>query len=69
VTPCLFINKLDRLVLELGMSPSEAAQRLFEIVSHANMVVSAFQSEKYISEADSVLAYEQQQQQQSQNQG
>ena len=39
VTPCLFINKVDRLVLELGLTPSEAEQRLAAIVTHANMVV------------------------------
>ena len=39
VTPCLFINKVDRLVLELCMTPTEAAQRLVDIVTHANMVV------------------------------
>ncbi|GAX83661.1 hypothetical protein CEUSTIGMA_g11086.t1 [Chlamydomonas eustigma] len=58
VATCLFINKVDRLVLELGLTPSEAAQRLAGIVTHANMIMSAFKSEKYMSEADSVLAYE-----------
>ena len=39
MTPCLFINKVDRLVLELGLTPSEAEQRLAAIITHANMVV------------------------------
>jgi ribosome assembly protein 1 len=46
------------LVLELGLTPAEAAQKLAGIVTHANMIMSAFSSEKYMSEADSVLAYE-----------
>jgi hypothetical protein len=58
VRPCLFINKLDRLVLELQLEPAEAYERLAAIVAHANMIVSAFDSEQYISEADAVLQYE-----------
>jgi ribosome assembly protein 1 len=54
------INKMDRLILELRLSPSEAAQRLAAIVHHANMIWSAFDSEAFLSEADAVLAYEQQ---------
>lgn len=53
---CLIINKVDRLVLEVGMSPAEAAERLRGIVTRVNGVVSAFASEKYISDADGVLA-------------
>jgi translation elongation factor EF-G len=60
VTPCLMINKLDRLILELRLSPSEAAARLSAIVHHANMIWSAFDSEAFLSEADAVLAYESQ---------
>ncbi|KIY98160.1 hypothetical protein MNEG_9798, partial [Monoraphidium neglectum] len=56
------INKIDRLILELHLSPSEAAQRLAAIVHHANMIWSAFDSEAFLSEADAVLAYEQQRQ-------
>jgi ribosome assembly protein 1 len=57
------INKLDRLILELKLSPGEAAARLTSIVSHANMIWSAFHSEHFMREADAVLAAEQQQQQ------
>ena len=52
------INKIDRLILELRLSPAEAATRLAAIVTHANLVMSAFHSEKFMSEADAVLAYE-----------
>lgn len=36
----------------------QAYARLSSIVSHCNMVMSAFHSEQYMSEADAVLAYE-----------
>jgi ribosome assembly protein 1 len=52
---CLVINKIDRLVLEVGMSPSEASDRLRAIVARVNMIVSAFASEQFISNADGVL--------------
>ncbi len=55
---CLVINKMDRLILELGLSPGEAYTRLKGIITHVNMIVSAFQSEQHISEADAVLAHE-----------
>ena len=53
---CLVINKVDRLVLEVGMTAGEACERLRGIVARVNGVVSAFASEKYISDADGVLA-------------
>lgn len=56
VKMCLVINKIDRLVLEVGMSAAEAAERLRAIVARVNGIVSAFTSEKYISDADAVLA-------------
>ncbi|CAK0786123.1 hypothetical protein CVIRNUC_009336 [Coccomyxa viridis] len=55
---CLVINKMDRLILELGLSPQEAYLRLRGIITHVNMIVSAFQSEQHISDADAVLAHE-----------
>eukprot|EP00878_Enallax_costatus_P043955 GHUV01052079.1.p1 GENE.GHUV01052079.1~~GHUV01052079.1.p1 ORF type:complete len:227 (+),score=83.69 GHUV01052079.1:265-945(+) len=66
VKPCLMINKLDRLILELKLPPEEAASRITAIVAHANMIWSAFNSEHFMREADAVLASEQQQQQQRQ---
>jgi ribosome assembly protein 1 len=68
VKPCLFINKMDRLILELRLPPEEAASRITAIVAHANMIWSAFDSEHFMREADAVLAAEQQQQQQQQQQ-
>ena len=55
---CLVINKMDRLILELGLSPQEAYTRLKGIITHVNMIVSAFRSEQHISEADAVLAHQ-----------
>ena len=53
------INKIDRLILELRLSPEEAYGRLRDIVTHANMILSSFASERYLREADAVLAVEQ----------
>ena len=58
VKMCLVINKIDRLVLETRLTPREAYERLKAIVAHVNMVVSAFSSEAFISNADAVLAAE-----------
>ena len=96
---CLVVNKVDRLILELRLTPGEAYERIKSIIAHVNMIVSSFQSggcrgppspalrldrwidcralgghlppgleakqtccarcaERFISEADSVLAYE-----------
>ena len=55
---CLVINKVDRLVLEVGASPGEAYERMRGIVAHVNMILSAFRSEQLISDADALLATE-----------
>ena len=55
---CLVINKVDRLVLEVGASPAEAYERMHGIVAHVNMILSAFRSEQLISDADALLATE-----------
>lgn len=46
---CLVVNKIDRLILELCLTPLEAYERLKSIIAHVNMIVSSFQSEKFIS--------------------
>ncbi|GMN47137.1 hypothetical protein TIFTF001_016312 [Ficus carica] len=56
VTPCLVLNKIDRLITELKLSPMEAYTRLLRIVHEVNGIMSAFKSEKYLSEVDSILA-------------
>lgn len=55
---CLVINKVDRLIQELHLTPAEAYERLKAIVAHANMVVSSFQSEQFLTDADALLAHE-----------
>ncbi|KAL0359313.1 UNVERIFIED_CONTAM: Elongation factor-like GTPase 1 [Sesamum angustifolium] len=56
LTPCLVLNKVDRLICELRLSPMEAYNRLLRIIHEVNGIVSAFQSEKYLSDVDSMLS-------------
>ncbi|KAJ8750364.1 hypothetical protein K2173_014279 [Erythroxylum novogranatense] len=56
LTPCLVLNKIDRLILELRLSPMEAYSRLLKIVHEVNGIMSAYKSEKYLSDVDSILA-------------
>lgn len=51
----LVLNKIDRLILELRLTPQQAYERMKAVVTQINMIVSAFQSEQYMSEADAVL--------------
>ena len=55
---CLVVNKIDRLILELQLAPQEAYDRIKGIITQVNMIVSAFESESFMSEADAVLAHE-----------
>lgn len=54
----LVINKVDRLITELRLSPMEAYARLQRIIREVNYITSALQSERYLSQADALLAYE-----------
>ncbi|KAL0452876.1 UNVERIFIED_CONTAM: Elongation factor-like GTPase 1 [Sesamum latifolium] len=56
LTPCLVLNKVDRLICELRLSPMEAYNRLLRIIHEVNGIVSAFQSEKYLSDVDCMLS-------------
>ncbi|KAH7851509.1 hypothetical protein Vadar_012667 [Vaccinium darrowii] len=56
LTPCLVLNKMDRLICELKLSPMEAYNRLQRIVHEVNSIMSAYKSEKYLSDVDSILA-------------
>lgn len=56
LTPCLVLNKIDRLICELKLSPMEAYNRLLRIVHEVNGIVSTYKSEKYLSDVDSMLA-------------
>ena len=39
--PCLVLNKMDRLILELGLTPVETYDRLAKIVDQANSIMSS----------------------------
>ncbi|KAL2535672.1 Ribosomal protein S5/Elongation factor G/III/V family protein [Forsythia ovata] len=54
LTPCLVLNKVDRLICELRLSPMEAYNRLLRIVHEVNSIVSTYKSEKYLSDVDSI---------------
>ncbi|KAJ4965509.1 hypothetical protein NE237_017358 [Protea cynaroides] len=56
LTPCLVLNKIDRLISELKLSPMEAYNRLQRIVHEVNGIVSGYKSEKYLSDVDMILA-------------
>ncbi|PIA61307.1 hypothetical protein AQUCO_00300683v1 [Aquilegia coerulea] len=56
LTPCLVLNKIDRLISELKLSPMEAYTRLLRIVHEVNGIMSAYKSEKYLSDVDQLLA-------------
>ncbi|KAK4279234.1 hypothetical protein QN277_016966 [Acacia crassicarpa] len=56
LSPCLVLNKIDRLISELKLSPMEAYIRLLRIVHEVNGIVSTYKSEKYLSDVDSILA-------------
>ncbi|KAG0471884.1 hypothetical protein HPP92_016430 [Vanilla planifolia] len=56
LTTCLVLNKIDRLITELKLTPMEAYTRLLRIVHEVNGIVSAYKSEKYLSDVDSLLA-------------
>ncbi|GJY48066.1 hypothetical protein Tco_0438022 [Tanacetum coccineum] len=47
--------KIDRLILELKLTPLEAYARLLRIVHEINGIVSAYKSEKKISEVKEIL--------------
>lgn len=55
---CLIVNKLDRLILELELDPYDAYSRIVSIIGNVNMIVSSFESERFISEADAFLEYQ-----------
>lgn len=56
LTPCLVLNKIDRLICELKLSPLEAYTQLLRIVHEVNGIMSTYKSEKYLSDVDSILA-------------
>ncbi|MEM4717233.1 MAG: elongation factor EF-2 [Desulfurococcaceae archaeon] len=47
VKPVLFINKIDRLIKELKLSPSEIQQRLVQIVKDINTLISNYADKEF----------------------
>ncbi|XP_047320117.1 elongation factor-like GTPase 1 [Impatiens glandulifera] len=56
LSPCLVLNKIDRLICEWKLSPMEAYTRLLKLVHEVNGIISGYKSEKYLSDVDSILA-------------
>lgn len=54
---CLVINKIDRLVEEIKLTPMEAYERIQRVISQVNNIVSGFDSERHFSEAEAILAH------------
>lgn len=50
--PVLVLNKIDRLITELRLSPQHAYDRMRALVSEVNGIVSQFRSERYISRSE-----------------
>ncbi|KAJ6988263.1 hypothetical protein NC653_021253 [Populus alba x Populus x berolinensis] len=48
LTPCLVLNKIDRVICELKLSPMEAYNRLLKIVHEVNGIMSAYKSEVFV---------------------
>jgi len=47
VRPVLFINKIDRLIKELRLSPSEIQQRLVQIVKDVNTLIATYADKEF----------------------
>ena len=47
VKPCLFINKVDRLIKELQLTPEKMQERLMKIITHVNQLIMNIAEEEY----------------------
>ena len=47
VKPILFINKVDRLIKELQLTPEAMQERFIKIISHVNRLISAIAEDEY----------------------
>lgn len=50
----LVLNKIDRLISELQLTPEEAYARIRRVVADVNLLIGTFRSEEYISRADAL---------------
>ena len=53
--PCVVFNKFDRLIVELGYDARDAYERVRMLLHEVNGLMSAFESEKFISRTDVLL--------------
>lgn len=56
VMPCLVLNKVDRLITELGMTPADAYSRMQRVLEHVNVAASSLLSARQIEVADAAEA-------------
>ncbi|MBI2142750.1 elongation factor EF-2 [Candidatus Woesearchaeota archaeon] len=47
VRPCLFINKVDRLIRELKLTPEKMQERFLKIITHVNKLISNLAEPEY----------------------
>src|SRR3989338_3972736 len=47
VKPVLFINKVDRLIKELKLTPEKMQERLLKVILHVNQLISAMAEPEY----------------------
>jgi len=47
VKPVLFVNKVDRLIRELELSPQEMQEKLIKVITEVNKLIKALRPEKY----------------------
>ena len=47
VKPVLFINKVDRLIRELELTPDQMQERLIKVITEVNRLIKAMKPEKY----------------------
>src|SRR3989344_4288447 len=47
VRPCLFINKVDRLLKELKLTPDKMQERFLKIITHVNKLISSLAEPEY----------------------
>ncbi len=52
VVPCLVLNKIDRLITELQMTPAEAYNRMQRVLEHVNVVASSLLTSRQMEAAE-----------------
>ena len=50
--PCLVLNKIDRLITDLHLTPEEAFQKIQKILEQVNAVVGTLYSEEWLKQVN-----------------